>query len=316
MKTIIIKNNDSGQRLDKFIKKCFKTFPLSLIYKNIRKKNIKVNNKRTKPEYKLQEADILNIYVKDDFLKVVPNKYDFLKAPSLLDIIYEDENIILVNKKAGLIVHPDENYHFDSLINRIKHYLFLKNEYNPYDELSFTPSLVNRLDRNTSGIVIAAKNFEALKILNEKMKKREIKKYYLSVVEGIFLRKEGTLTAYLEKDENKNRVFISSFPKKDFKTIKTKYKVLFEKNGKSKIEIELLTGRTHQIRAHMAFIGHPVLGDSKYGRKSSKFKYQILCAYKIKFSFAEEENHTLSYLNGKEFLVGEEDLDLFKRWGK
>ena len=316
MKTIIIKNNDSGQRLDKFIKKSFRTFPLSLIYKNIRKKNIKINNKRANPEYKLKEADILTIYVKDELLKVVPNKYDFLKAPSLLDLVYEDENIILVNKKAGLIVHPDENYHFDSLVNRIKHYLFLKKEYNPDDELSFTPALVNRLDRNTSGIVIAAKNFEALKILNEKMKKREIQKYYLSVVEGVFTKKEGILTAYLAKDENKNRVFISSVPKKDFKTIKTKYKVLFEKNGNSTVEIELLTGRTHQIRAHMAYIGHPVLGDSKYGKKSSRFKRQVLCAYKIKFSFAEEENNILSYLNGKEFLVGEKCLDLFKKWWK
>ena len=312
MESIVIGKNDAGQRLDKFIIKSFKNFPVSLVYKNIRKKNIKVNQKKSNPEYKIQESDIVTIYVKREFLSKMPTKHDFLKAPSNLDIIYEDNNIILVNKRPGLIVHPDENYHFDSLIARIKHYLFIKKEYDPEKELSFVPALVNRLDRNTSGIVIAAKNADALKFLNEKMKKREIKKYYLCVVDGIFKKKENILTAYLEKNESKNRVFISSTPKKNFKTIKTKYKVLLEKDGKSTLVIELLTGRTHQIRAHMAYVGHPVLGDSKYGKKSLKFKHQVLCAYKIKFDFcATTEKNYLDYLNKKEFTIDKRKLSIF-----
>ena len=303
MKTIEIKGNDAGQRIDKFLTKTFKNIPVSLIYKNIRKKNIKVNGKRTKPEYKLALGDVLCIYMKDELLTTISSLRDFMKAPSKLEIIYEDKNILLVNKQPGLIVHPDENYHFDSLINRIKHYLFSKKEYNPENELSFTPSLVNRLDRNTGGIVIAAKNAHSLKILNEKMKNREIQKFYLCVVSGIFTRKENVLTAYLKKDENKNKVFSSNNPRPEFKTIKTRYKVLKEINGNSLLEVELLTGRTHQIRAHMAHIGHPIIGDGKYGKKDPKIKYQALLSYKLRFVFDKSRTSDLDYLNRREFFV-------------
>lgn len=305
MKTITVKENDSNQRLDKFLSKSFKNLPISLMYKFIRKKSIKINNKRTKPEYKLKIGDILTLYVKDELIEKTPQTYDFTKAPANIEIIYEDKNILLINKKSGLIIHPDTEYHFDSLIARIKHYLYLKKEYNPADEHSFAPALVNRLDRNTGGIVIAAKNSESLKILNEKMKNREIKKYYLTIVEGILKNKSATLTAFLEKNEKQNRVYVSSKKGPNSKTIKTRYKVIAEKNKTSLLEVELLTGRTHQIRAHMAYIGHPVLGDAKYGKPSTetklKYKHQVLWAYKLEFKFKNSEEIMLGYLNNKNF---------------
>ncbi len=303
MKTIKIKENDAGQRIDKFFAKTFKKFPVSLMYKSIRKKYIKVNGRRTKPEYKLAPGDVLCLYVEEELLKTKPSVHDFINAPAKLEVIYEDENILLVNKQPGLIVHPDEDYHFDSLINRIKHYLFLKKEYDPANEMSFTPALINRIDRNTGGIVMAAKNAASLKVLNEKMKNREIRKFYLCVVSGILAQKGNTLTAYLKKDENKNRVFISGDPKPEFKTIRTKYKVLQEKNGNSLLEVELLTGRTHQIRAHMAHIGHPVIGDGKYGKKDPFIKHQMLFSYKVRFTFESKQTTHLDYLNNKEFSI-------------
>ena len=272
MQTLTIKENDSGQRLDKFLSKTFRNLPVSLMYKLIRKKRIKVNSNRVHPEYKLNINDTLSLYIRDDLLEKKTLSYDFTKAPAILDIIYEDKNILLVNKKTGLIVHPDKERHFDSLIDRIKHYLFLKKEYDPEDEQSFSPALVNRLDRNTGGIVIAAKNCESLKILNEKIRNREIKKYYLAVAKGIFKQKCATLVAYLEKNESKNRVYVYNTTRPNAKTIKTKYRVMKEKDGDSLIEIELITGRTHQIRAHMAHIGHPILGDAKYAKPNKKDK--------------------------------------------
>lgn len=308
MRTLEIGANDAEQRLDKFLTKKFKNMPKSLMYKYIRKKCIKVNGKKCDIDVRLHKGDILTCYIKDEFFEPSEQQYDFMKAPVKLDIIYEDEQIMLLNKKPGLIVHPDENYHFDSLIARVQHYLYEKGEYDPEDENSFAPALVNRIDRNTGGIVIAAKTAEALRVLNQKLRDRELEKLYLCAAAGIFKKKEDLLTDYLEKNEKQNRVYISNKPTANSKTIKTKYRVIDEKNNLSLLEVDLLTGRTHQIRAHMAYIGHPLVGDGKYGKnelnRKMGQKWQALYSYKLTFKFTTDAG-VLNYLNGKTFTAPE-----------
>ena len=298
--------NDAGMRMDKLLIKLMPTLPKSLMYKYIRQKDIKVNRKRTDISYKPVEGDIIEAYVPDEFAKKVEPKYDFLSAPDKLDIVYEDENILLVDKKQGLLVHPDKNEYRDTLIGRICHYLYKKGEYDPSKENSFVPALANRIDRNTGGIVSAAKNAAALKILCDKIKDRELDKRYLAVVHGILNKKCDLLEGYLFKDEEKNRVFLDKNKTDKNKTIKTKYRVLKEKDNLSLVEVELITGRTHQIRAHFASIGHPLLGDGKYGKlkedKKLGFNKQALYSYRLTFKFTTDAG-ILNYLNGKTFEV-------------
>ena len=220
-------------------------------------------------------------------------------------MVYEDGNILLADKPQGLIVHEDQGETVDTLINRVKHYLYKKGGYDPSKEASFAPALCNRIDRNTGGIVIVAKNAEALRILNEAIREREIEKFCLCLVKGVPEPKEATLIHYHRKDSAENKAVIYDHPRPDTKTMITKYKVL-ETNGRfSLVEVELKTGRTHQIRAHMAYIGHPLVGDGKYGsngaEKKKGFDCQALYSYKLRFAFREE--HALSYLNGKTFQV-------------
>lgn len=306
MKSFTIEKNDAGQRLDKYLTKSLPNLPKALMYKYIRIKRIKVNGKRAEISTRLQVGDTVDLYINDEFFEKGETKYDFMSASKKIDIIYEDKNILLLNKKVGLLSHPDENEYIDTLITRVKRYLYEKGEYLPDNEASFTPSLVNRIDRNTCGIVIAAKNAASLRILNQKMKDRELHKLYLCVVHGEPKPKEAVLDGYLTKDENKNKVFISRKKSDGAKMIRTKYKVLDTKNGLSLLEVDLLTGRTHQIRAHLASIGHPLLGDGKYGtnklNKESGLKKQCLCSYKLMFDFSTDAGE-LSYLNGKQFQI-------------
>lgn len=306
MKSFIISKNDSDQRLDKFVTKTVPNLPKALMYKYIRTKRIKVNKKKSDISARLQTGDLVEMYINDEFFVKSETKYDFSSASDKIDIIYEDENIILLDKKAGLLCHPDDKEYIDTLISRVKKYLYNKGEYDPDEENSFTPALVNRIDRNTGGIVIAAKNAASLKILNAQMKDRNLKKTYLCVVHGVMERKSGLLEGWLVKDESKNRVKIYNKYFDGAKEIKTKYRVIENdtKNNLSLVEVDLLTGRTHQIRAHFASIGHPLLGDGKYGKnelnKKLGYKRQFLYSYKLTFDLDESAGE-LSYLKGKTF---------------
>lgn len=303
MKKYIINANDAGQRVDKFIQKAAPLLPQSMMYKGLRTKNIKLNRKRCEISTRLSEGDVLELYLPDEFF-VSDTEYEFLKAPAEIDVIYEDENILLIDKKNGLVVHEDNDGTTDTLVNRMQHYLYKKGEYAPSLENSFTPSLCNRLDRNTGGIVIAAKNAEALRILNQKIKDRELEKRYLCITVGVPKKKSDTLTHYLFKDSKTNTVTVSDKKTPQNKTIITKYKVLKTDGELALVEVELLTGRTHQIRAHMAYIGCPLLGDGKYGSNRVNTAYHIktqaLYSYKLKFSFTTDGG-ILEYLNGKEY---------------
>lgn len=306
MKKLTIGTNDAGQRLDKFLQKAVKNLPQALMYKYIRTKRIKVNSRRSDISYKLCEGDCVELYINDEFFQPAKGQYAFLKAPDKIDVIYEDENLMIIDKKPGLVVHEDESGHYDTLIARIQHYLYSRGEYDPRRENSFVPSLCNRIDRNTGGIVIAAKNAPSLRILNEKIKSREIKKIYLCIIAGKLKDKSGLLEGYLEKDDAENKVYIHQTRQKDDRAIKTGYRVIAEKKDYSLVEVELITGRTHQIRAHFASIDHPLLGDGKYGEntvnRSYGLKWQALYSYKISFEFANEAG-ILNYLNGRTFKV-------------
>ena len=311
MKELTIGTNDAGQRLDRFLAKAVPLLPASLAQKYIRLKRIKRNGARAQRDTRLEAGDRLQMYINDEFFDTPreDNAYLTVAAPKL-NIVYEDENILLVDKRPGLAVHPHDGAEYGrTLIDQIQAYLYQKHEWRPREENAFTPALCNRIDRNTGGIVIAAKTAEALRVMNQKIKDRELDKRYLAIVEGTPKPREGSLKGYLFKDAVKNRVFVTDGPKPGAKTCQTNYKVLDSRNGLSLVECELITGRTHQIRAQFAHAGHPLLGDGKYGKLDKRFDrtYQALYSYKLTFLFTTDAG-SLSNLNGRSFQVEKVDF--------
>ena len=311
MKEFTIGKNDAGQRLDRFLGKAVPLLPASLAQKYIRIKRIKLNGGRAERDTRLNTGDVLQLYINDEFFDKPREDNAFLTvATPKLNIVYEDEHILLVDKRPGLAVHPHDGAEYGrTLIDHIQAYLYQKREWRPREENAFTPALCNRIDRNTGGIVIAAKTAEALRVMNQKIKDREMDKRYLAIVEGAPKPAKGSLKGYLFKDAKKNRVFVTNTPQPGSKSCQTNYRVLASEKGLSLVECELITGRTHQIRAQFAHAGHPLLGDGKYGKLDKRFDrtYQALYSYKLTFTFTSEAGE-LEYLNGKSFQVEKVDF--------
>ena len=311
MKELKIGPNDAGQRLDRFLAKAVPLLPASLAQKYIRIKRIKCNGARTERDTRLKEGDLLQLYINDEFFDKPREDNAYLTvANPKLNIVYEDAHILLVDKRPGLAVHPHDGAEYGrTLIDHIQAYLYQKKEWRPREENSFTPSLCNRIDRNTGGIVIAAKTADALRIMNQKIKDRELDKRYLAIVEGTPKPRDGSLKGYLFKDAKANKVFVTDRPQPGSKTCQTNYKTLASAQGLSLVECELITGRTHQIRAQFAHAGHPLLGDGKYGKLDKRFdrNYQALYSYKLTFTFSTDAG-VLEHLNGKSFQVQQVDF--------
>ena len=312
--------NDAGLRLDKFLLKKYNDLPVSLMYKLIRKKDITVNRHRTEEKYILSEGDIIKIYAPDDVFaeKSARRKGDAAR----LRVAYEDENILIADKESGLLVHSDEGTREDTLIDRITQYLIEKGEFDPDSENSFAPALCNRIDRNTQGLVIAAKNAQALREMNDIVRERAVSKKYLAAVHGCPTPREGELKFFLEKDHEKNMVFVRRSQGANAKTAVTRYSVLEYDHKKdiSLLEIELITGRTHQIRASFAHIGCPLVGDGKYAvNKNDReigYSSQALCAYSLCFDKVSGMP-ALGYLQGLKVTSAEpEFLRLFRGYHK
>ena len=313
MRILTVGENDSGQRLDKFLTKAVKNMPQSLMYKSVRTKKIKVNRSRAQINQILNAGDTVQLFLPEDVFGDATGKKtlcDMLShvTPSF-DVVYEDANVIVVYKPAGLSAHADETNDTNNLATQIQAYLYGKGEYSPLNEQSFSPALCHRIDRNTEGLVMAAKNAAALREADRLIRERLITKKYVALVHGKPPATEGVLTAYLRKNSVSNTAEVRKGPFPGAKEIKTGYRVIGNYGECTAVEVELLTGRTHQIRAHFAFIGCPLVGDGKYGinrdDRKKGFAHQALCAVSLTFSGCREP---LEYLNGRTVRIREEKI--------
>lgn len=308
MKELTIGKNDAGQRLDRFLSKNLPLLPSALAQKYIRLKRIKVNGRKSSRDARLSPGDTLQLYINDDFFGKSDDTENLFLArfEPKVRVVYEDENLLLVDKRPGQSVHADETEKVNTLINHIQAYLYRKGEWNPAEEQSFAPALCNRIDRNTGGLVVAAKNAETLRIVNEKIRAHEIEKSYLCITAGRPNPSEGKIEGFLRKDEQKKQVTFYRHPVPGGRSAATLYRTLETRDGLSLVECRLLTGRTHQIRVSMAEIGCPLLGDGKYGDGALNRKFretrQALYAYKLRFAFPTDAG-ILNYLRGRTFTV-------------
>jgi len=306
--------NDHDQRIDRFLGKYLNKAPNTFIFKMLRKKNIKLNGKRADPKDKIYEGDIINLYLADETIDKF-REVDRVESDLIPNIVYEDDNIILINKEVGVLSHAANQDYGNNIVDSMVSYLYKKGDYNPRLEKTFTPSICNRLDRNTSGMIIGGKTYLALRAMNDGIKEARVHRYYRTIVKGK-LDKNGTIEGYLTKDGDLNKVEITSREKEESKKIITRIRTIRSSEEYSLVEIELITGRTHQIRAHLSFIGHPVIGDLKYGDKGTnkyfkdnyRLNSQLLHSYKVGFDYL---NEPLEYLSGKEFIA--DSSSLFKK---
>ncbi len=282
MRNIKIYSNDAGQRLDKFLLKRMPTMPKGMLYKLIRKKDIRLNGARCKGMELLHEGDVLTVYAKDMFFDADKDLY-FLKASGKPEIVYEDKNLLIAYKPSGMLSHGGKDGSI-SLLDEIRRYLFDKGVYDPDAEQSFAPALCNRIDRNTEGLVIAAVNAQALREMNAAIRDRKVHKHYLAVTAKPLPKQSDICTAYLKKTADGHVTVRADAKDNTWKRICTRYTVLAQNSSRQLVHIELLTGRTHQIRAHLAYLGAPLLGDMKYGSSQQKGNGQCLCSYALSFS--------------------------------
>lgn len=316
MRELTVKANDAGQRLDKFLTKTLKGLPPALMYKMIRTKKIKVNRHRAEPAQVLLEGDTLQLFIRDEFFGGAQTQQQNSEAlehiAPRLSVVYEDDNILLLNKRPGILVHEDDEGEGNTLALHLKAYLYQKGEYDPRNEQSFAPALCNRIDRNTGGIVIAAKTAAALRDMNERIRQGQVSKFYLCAVHGHMPKRQDKLEGWLVKNEKTKtvRIFEKGNRPPEGKSVALLYRVMSEQGENSLLEIELLTGRTHQIRAQLAHAGHPLLGDGKYGvnreDRQKGYLHQALYSYRVRFDFTPEG--TLGYLRGREFSLPSESI--------